>query len=159
MRVLLRSSTLHLRYAAPTLKPLVVAQWIRQLLWRCIVCDKEHPEHRVGPNTVNFIDTNLTTTLSHFTAACRVAFTPMPFPYAQMLKYVVIVYVYSSPFAYVATLGYATPVVAFVFSMVRKVPFSLVTIVAIATYVCVYRDVLPVPYSSVHTDTTTVRFF
>ena len=32
---------------------------------------------------------------------CRVAFTPMPFPYAQIVKSVVYLYALLSPFAYV----------------------------------------------------------
>jgi putative membrane protein len=117
-RLIATDSELDALYQAASLKPDAVLQWIRLHLWHCVAKHEAAGERNlVGTPVLTTMDGNLTVLADNLAVAFRVAFTPMPFPYAQLIKWSVLLYVTVSPFAYVAVLGNATPAAAFVFAM------------------------------------------
>ena len=67
---------------------------------------------------VKSMDAIITDALHNFQAGCRLVFVPMPFPYAQMVKFLVGLYLFITPFAFVDQLKEGTPVGAFVLAMI-----------------------------------------
>ena len=51
--------------------------------------------------------------MDQYQAMRRIAFTPMPFPYAQAVKILTLLYVFLSPLAYCTVLKWWTPLGAF----------------------------------------------
>ena len=63
------------------------------------------------------MDEQVTHAIENFQSACRLVFVPMPFPYAQVVKFVITLFVGVTPFAIVDQLGWATPTASFVLAL------------------------------------------
>ena len=55
-------------------------------------------------NMLSAMDVSITTMMDAFEGLNRIGLLPMPFPYAQITKWCIVLYVYVSPLGFVSTL-------------------------------------------------------
>ena len=63
------------------------------------------------------MDERITDSIENFQAACRLVFVPMPFPYAQVVKFVIVLFCGVTPFSIVDHVHWVTPFASFLLAM------------------------------------------
>lgn len=63
------------------------------------------------------MDERITDSIENFQAACRLVFVPMPFPYAQVVKFVILLFCGVTPFSIVDTVRWVTPFASFLLAI------------------------------------------
>lgn len=63
------------------------------------------------------MDERITDSIENFQAACRLVFVPMPFPYAQVVKFVIMLFCGVTPFSIVDQVHWVTPFATFLLAI------------------------------------------
>lgn len=63
----------------------------------------------VRSSALSLLDKGISDSIENFQEACRLAFVPMPFPYAQVIKFLLLLFLTVTPFAFVDDLQEGTP--------------------------------------------------
>mmetsp|Transcript_10632 Transcript_10632/g.20167 ORF Transcript_10632/g.20167 Transcript_10632/m.20167 type:complete len:355 (+) Transcript_10632:23-1087(+) len=94
-------------------RPGIVISWLRQRVAKGVA-----DGYIVGGPQAGAMDANLTSVWNNLVSCMRIKEYHMPFPYAQMVKFAVCVFVFIAPFSYVSDVQFATPLVNFVIGLI-----------------------------------------
>ena len=97
---------------APIARPVLVFYGIRRLLARAAV------NGQLAPWRLDTLESIVGRLIDAFECMSRVGLTQMPFPYVQILSWMVVLYVSSAPFGFVGTMGWLSPLAGFVLGAV-----------------------------------------
>jgi len=95
----------------PIMRAVLVTSWLRSRLMSAMKAGL------LDENCMLLMDNTVSAMVENFQLGCRIAFIPMPFAYAQVVKWIMTLFCMVGPFAYVSDLQYATPAAAFIMAL------------------------------------------